>query len=271
MPFPVSVIGRLVEGQILDTVDGTPRAGTITFWPDVTRLVDTADNVVLERKPEVATLDDDGIFSIELICTDNAVLNPINWTYRVTVRLDGVAPYSYSVAIPQGATPLRWEDIVPVATSAGVPTLVGPQGPAGPGPLLIFKSADEVVNNSAVYQDDGHLVFPVGTNQLWVVSYVLFVVGDLAADMKAQIAVPAGATAIGGIMAARVSDLVMSMAALGTGAFGVDATVRPVRIEASVETAGVAGNVVLQWAQNVATAVNTTVKRSSYLLATQAE
>lgn len=269
MPFPVNVVARTVEGEILDTVDGTPRAGTITFLPSVSRLLDTTDNVVLESQPEVVTLDANGVFSVDLICTDNAVLNPINWTYRVIVRLDGSPPYSFSMSVPQAGQPLRWEDIAPVAVSTGIPTIVGPQGPPGPGPLFVYKSADEVVNNSAVFQDDNHLSFPVGANELWVVSYVLFVVGDATADMKLQLAAPAGATIVGGIMAARVTDLVMSVATL-PGAIGVDATGRQARLDATVETVGTAGNVVLQWAQSTAVAANTTVKKGSYLLAFEA-
>jgi hypothetical protein len=34
-------------------------------------------------------------------------------------------------------------------------------GGAGDGPTLVYKSADEIVNNSAVLQNDNHLLFAI--------------------------------------------------------------------------------------------------------------
>lgn len=142
-------------------------------------------------------------------------------------------------------------------------------------PLTIRKTADENVNNSATFQDDDALVLPVAANTAYMLTCFLDYSADPAADIKLQWTFPAGATmtwARGG-------------ASLGTAALDStlhigrqDGTSTPslggitnntTRLTAwpigTLLTAGTAGNLRLQWAQNTAQAGNATIYAGSWL------
>jgi hypothetical protein len=149
---------------------------------------------------------------------------------------------------------------------------------------VVVKSADETVTNSASLQSDNHLLFTTTANAKYLVDIALFVSQDanaVGADFKFGFSMPASATWSGG---GGLPDLTVGATAAGdgnwTGVAGSVSTPRLCGLDGNagnvtqlvftvlVETAGTAGTVTLQWAQNTATAgVGTTVKARSWLRA----
>ena len=138
---------------------------------------------------------------------------------------------------------------------------------------VVRKSADETVNNSAVLQNDDHLLFAIAASETWVGSFVVFHTGDSTADINLAVTVPSGATLLAEMMAAAPTTsavqtwngVTASGASLGTP--GLIAATNSSVIYFSVGNGATPGNVQLQWAQAVATVANTTVKAGSHLVA----
>jgi hypothetical protein len=99
VPWPNDVITRTVAGTYL-TAAGEPAKGRVTFTPSTT-VVDADDAVVVEDTI-VAILDENGQFELDLPTTDNALLSPSGWAYKVNVRLHGVKPKSFYAFLPYG-------------------------------------------------------------------------------------------------------------------------------------------------------------------------
>lgn len=147
----------------------------------------------------------------------------------------------------------------------------------------VRKVANQTVTSSTVYIDDTELKFAISASQTWVATFVLFVDGAQAADVKFKVTAPAGSTvsaAISGLDGAATANTASALqfAAAGTaaadvGAVGVlntggVATV-PVTVHVSVLNSVTAGNVTLQWAQQASNATGTTVLAGSFLTATK--
>lgn len=140
MPWPNDVITRTITGVYL-TASGEPAKGRVTFTP-TSRIVDENDAVVVEDTL-TATLDINGEFEIELPTTDNLLLSPAGWAYKVSVRLYGVRPHNFYAFLPYGnGSPVNiltdisldgtLSDII--ATGSTLPS-TGSIGPRGPGVL----------------------------------------------------------------------------------------------------------------------------------------
>lgn len=138
MPWPNDVITRTVFGSYLTGL-GEPAKGRITFTPTTT-VVDENDAVIIERTLTVP-LNIDGSFEIDLPVTDNALLKPEGWAYKVNVRLYGVKPQSFFALLPYG----DGSDVdirsglssgAEVTTAISPVTIQGPAGPRGPGVLI---------------------------------------------------------------------------------------------------------------------------------------
>lgn len=134
------------------------------------------------------------------------------------------------------------------------------------------KSADEIVNNSPTLQDDNHLLFAVGAGQTWVGRFVVFHTGDATADIKFAVTFPASTTVLvagkvlnAGSTAVHATGHITASAG-SLGASGNQAAGLVTEVIFSFVTTN-AGNVTLQWAQNVQTVADTTVKAGSYLIA----
>ena len=140
MVLPVNVDTCTVTGAFV-YADGSVPAGTVEFTPVPCQILDAtaAPPTTLLAAPIVATLDEFGAIDVELPATDDADLNPVDWTYHVRVRLNGTGPgvaYSFAMAAPAGAVDLT--EVTPVDSSNGTAIVVGPPGPPGadgaPGP-----------------------------------------------------------------------------------------------------------------------------------------
>jgi len=149
---------------------------------------------------------------------------------------------------------------------------------------VVLKAADETVTNSATVQSDNHLLFTASANAKYLVDIALFVSQDanaVGADFKFGFSMPASASWSGGD---GLPDLTVGTTAAGDGnwtallaasaatrACGLDGNsgnITGLSFTVLIVTAGTAGTVTLQWAQNTATAgVGTTVKANSWLRA----
>jgi len=139
---------------------------------------------------------------------------------------------------------------------------------------VVRKTADETVNNSTTLQNDDHLYFAMGANEVWYVEIFLIIDSSTSADFKSGLSLPSGATAHWmaiGSSEATISNIVAtgltetnSDASWGTGA-GTP-RLRDI-LSIIVINDATAGNFQLQWAQNTAEASDTILKTNSCLIA----
>jgi len=123
------------------------------------------------------------------------------------------------------------------------------------------------------------LEFPVDANKTYAVEASLMVVGpNTAADWKFGWSLPAGATMRWGLVSGLTGtddswdaastgnvprDLLTESESLARGS--QSGATFPILLKGTIRTAGTAGDVKLQWAQNTSDAGNSTVKADSYL------
>lgn len=164
---------------------------------------------------------------------------------------------------------------VTLTTNAGADS-VTIAAAGGGGATLVRKTADETVNNSAVMQNDDHLLFSAEASSTYLVECWLMFDGSTAADLKVGWSLPTGAEIYFGTpqtgtvrywdsVGTATSPQALHVSA-GTLAMG---TVSGTRAGASLAgilvMAGTAGTVNFQWAQNSATAADTTIFANSLL------
>lgn len=145
-------------------------------------------------------------------------------------------------------------------------------------PLLVVKTVDETVNNSAVLQNDNELLLPVLANATYLLDmYLIYSTGDTP-DFQIQISVPSGATkswtprGLGVLVTTFYGDqqstaartLPLSLGGGGGGGLELSANVQGI-----VRVGSTAGNVQLQWAQNSANASDTKVYADSWMRLTR--
>lgn len=112
MPFPPSVTLVTVHGELLE-IDGSPAAGTITFEL-TTQVRVVGDPAVIIPSRYVATLDANGEFSIQLPATNDADLELIPFSYKVTPRLSTGCSTFY-VELPTSDLTVEYADLIPLA------------------------------------------------------------------------------------------------------------------------------------------------------------
>lgn len=164
-------------------------------------------------------------------------------------------------AIEQSGTRLTTRD------SAGTLTILGT------GAQIIRKTANETVNNSTTLQDDDTLLAALAANETVYFVCSIAHVGNGTADIQWTFTVPASAAIrwnqIGGTGIDTVDAInpVVEITTSGTtqtaGAF---TTERRITIIGTVRNSTTAGNLLLRWAQNTATAVDTKVLTDSFLM-----
>lgn len=163
-------------------------------------------------------------------------------------------------------------EVIAIATELGTRS----SGPAVKDrvPVFIRKSADESVNNRTAMQDDDHLSFSIGASETWLFEFTLVMIcSSGSADLDAAITVPASASVMYASLAPRATDTLIQSSTVATtsgaevGPIGVASTATMGTIRGVVVNSTNAGTVQLQWAQNVLTVADSTVKAGSYLLA----
>lgn len=139
-------------------------------------------------------------------------------------------------------------------------------------PFWVRKTAEaQVVNNSTVFISDTHLLLPVVANARYELSGFWLWDSGVTGDIKFQWIGPAGFTMpLWGVTApdtALAFSNGFSQAAgtlIARGGAGIGTFVAGL-LYGEVVTAGTAGNIQLQWAQNAAEAVNTRMKQDSWI------
>lgn len=142
----------------------------------------------------------------------------------------------------------------------------------------VHKTADESVTSSTTLQNDNHLLVSVLANSEYEIIVRMAVNGGASGDVKMAWTVPSGTTgqrfSSGPAVSSATSTADTTVRASGlTDSFtteinyGVFSTGQQSFIEETlyVVTAGTAGTVQLQWAQNASSATATTVEAGSYI------
>jgi hypothetical protein len=134
--------------------------------------------------------------------------------------------------------------------------------------VTVVKTADEIVNNSDVVQNDDHLFFNVAPNSVYQVDINLIIVSTAVADFRVGLIYPVLTTAqwhfIGYWSAPQLTGLnqtaITSGACLG-GIYDLK-TLRCI-----VQTGANAGSFGIRWAQQAVEVSDTTVKIGSNIVA----
>ena len=138
MALPANVTTTTVTGNLV-WIDGSPAKGSVTFLPSIEYVLDPADDTSIYMYEVTEVLDADGHFELDLIATDQADINPVDWTYTVRILLtDPSAPSNqhkpvetiFSMYLPS-APPINIADVTPVQSSPGNAVVVGPAGLPG--------------------------------------------------------------------------------------------------------------------------------------------
>lgn len=140
---------------------------------------------------------------------------------------------------------------------------------------VIVKTAQESVVSSIAIQDDDHLFFSIGANEVWIFDVALFLaIGSAAADIKLTISGPASPNssawgAHGGSTASTGTPSTMnySVKPFGTEINYMvgDTDLTLIYLTGFIDNGANAGTVRLRWAQNVSNAIPTTILNGSWL------
>jgi hypothetical protein len=141
----------------------------------------------------------------------------------------------------------------------------------------IRKTADEVVNNSSVLQNDDELLLAMGANEVWEFSALIYCDIRANSDFKHTFTVPTGATGKWFnykivVDTAGTTNNPITATAFGTAVSiitGSDKLGSFHQIWGLVINGVNAGNLQYQWAQNTAYAENTKVLTNACLIAHQ--
>ncbi|MCM2391720.1 hypothetical protein [Streptomyces albipurpureus] len=129
MTMPPGIATVTLSGRYIRP-DGAPLKGTVSFATPALLTLSGADTI--SAGSSTVTLDESGMFSVILVATDNALMQPTGWAYQVTERFQDVTGRTYAIQLP-GTTPtVNIADIAPADPSQGQYIIVpGPAGPAG--------------------------------------------------------------------------------------------------------------------------------------------
>lgn len=216
------------------------------IWLRNNRYLDVTEAVRVDNRPLYLTTD--GI-NIEGLTVINATLGAI----------------SPAVVVVNGASNIRILNWL----TGSIGTLVTPNVPGiqiDVVPQIVQKITDQIVNNSAVLQNDTELKWYLAANSnIYFQCVIEHISGSAVPDLQIAFTIPSGALRWGpsnGIKVDAADTVVPQVQTLASGTsviFGSTTSRRQIVIEGSVENGATAGFLQLQWAQSVATAVNTTV------------
>jgi hypothetical protein len=128
----------------------------------------------------------------------------------------------------------------------------------------VYKSADETVNNSGVMQNDDHLLFSIGANEVWAYEMLLLLNSGETPDFKFDFTYPSG-TVIRYVTQTSTTSVVEGNATFTiSGTTGND---RYVNSRGVITASSTAGTINLRWAQFSADPTDTKVLAGSHIIA----
>lgn len=133
---------------------------------------------------------------------------------------------------------------------------------------IIYKTATETVNNSTTLQNDNELILPVLANEVWVFKLSVLYRSATTPDIKFGWTVPAGTTMSWALNDTAQAVFDESGAGQVAGA-GSSTTSIAGNVNGIIFVGSTAGNVNLQWAQNVLEVSDTKVLLGSNIIATK--
>ncbi len=141
-----------------------------------------------------------------------------------------------------------------------------------------YKTADQSVTNLTTLTNDSDLYFTPGINTVWQVKWVLLYSGTTTEDGKVALTFPTGATCPWSCLAYSTALVTVPVAfdatvssgsAFGIGGNGASNTL-VATLEATLTMSSTAGDLRLQFAQNVAgVGTSMTVRKGSRMIARQ--
>jgi len=125
----------------------------------------------------------------------------------------------------------------------------------------VVKKVDQIISNSTTLEDDDELVVALLANKTYAFYLAYDFLTTTVADIKLLFAIPAGASgAMGRILSSTdVQDITVAEAIAAVNTEMITC------YSGKVVTAGTAGNMQLQWAQNTAQVFDTTVNQGALL------
>ena len=130
---------------------------------------------------------------------------------------------------------------------------------------IIYKSADETVNNSSTLQNDDHLVLAVSANEVWAIRFVALYNSGTTPDIKFAFTLPSGATIQ--FIDDSLDGGAVTNAGVAINSSGQGASNAMFVSSAIAFISNTPGNVQLQWAQATADPSDTKVLKGSYIIA----
>jgi hypothetical protein len=146
------------------------------------------------------------------------------------------------------------------------------------GSMVAIKTTDNTVNNTATLASDSQLTLPVEASTTYALEMYLDYSSATTPDAKVSLSVPASATwsvAPNGLLTsvAATSGSIETASVTTSGSITYGGNGAGTHVSANpvgwVKTAGTAGNVVVQWAQNTANASNTVLYTGSWIKLTR--
>jgi hypothetical protein len=135
-----------------------------------------------------------------------------------------------------------------------------------PPTIVVVKTANETVNNSATLQDDNHLSFHLPANGQWIFDASIKWSSGATPDLKLDWTLPSGTTGRYGVVgdqAQGTPDAQLDMA--GTNVFPGGSGNFSTYLAGEITMGSAAGLVTLQWAQNTANASDTILQKGSWV------
>lgn len=130
---------------------------------------------------------------------------------------------------------------------------------------VVYKTADETINNDSTLSDDSDLQFSVDANSVYSIFYTMKITSGGAPDFKYAFTTPTGTTIMnGGVLVASTGqsyqELLSTTVTVISGSWP-----RSIGLLGVLETGGNAGTVVFQWAQNSTDPTNTTLHEGALI------
>lgn len=275
-------IGTLSPSSKLD-INGVVEAASIvdtsnpSYYLDPANVVDSlivAGNVGIGKTNPSAKLDVSG----NIILGDNSATVIIDGT-NIDISSAGAITLSGNLTLSSGAgvgidggglTDCAGSTSKLLWSSSTKQFSCGTDENGSASTALVEKDADETVNNSNSLQDDDHLKYTMAADTAYAIEMSIHYTSPTGGpDFRYAFTIPAGASMnlmgqgfTGATAVANCRIIVSGTACVLSGSATPDWTISVIGI---VQTAGTPGDFQLQWAQNSATAVDTVVKKNSWM------